>query len=60
MIGVVKLLSLLEAGNAFRLLVKGEHSEGELRKVCIHEKRTAFCPDTGTPCEKRDVLDLRR
>jgi hypothetical protein len=38
--------------------MKGEHPEGELPKVWVHVLRKAFCPDTGTPCEKRNVYDL--
>lgn len=38
--------------------MRGEHPEGELPKVWVHALRKAFYPDTGTPCEKRDVFDL--
>ena len=58
MFDIIKLFDQLKAGNATLLLVKGEHPEGELPKVWVHALRKAFCPDTGTPCEKRDVLDL--
>jgi hypothetical protein len=55
---LVRLFDQLKAGNATLLLVRGEHPEGELPKVWVHALRKAFCPDTGTPCEKRDVFDL--
>jgi hypothetical protein len=58
MIDVVKLFDQLKAGHATLLLVKGEHPAGELPKVWVHAVRKAFCPDTGTPCEKREVFDL--
>ena len=58
MFDVVKLFDQLKAGNATLLLVKGEHPEGELPKVWVHALCKTFCPDTGTPCEKRDVFDL--
>ena len=58
MLDSVRLLDLIEAGNASLLLVKGAHPAGELPKVYVHITRTAYCPDTGAPTEKRDVLDL--
>ena len=58
MFDVVKLSVQLKAGNATLLPMKGEHPEGELPTVWVHALCKAFCPDTGTPCEKREFFAL--
>jgi hypothetical protein len=58
MLDILRLQNLIAAGNATLLLVKGAHPEGQLPKVYVHIKRTAYCQDTGKPSEARDVVDL--